>query len=162
MGYPTAQDLIESYKLNYSIILKQTEGLDHADSILQPPNRGNCMNWVIGHIIAWRNAALKLLGGEPVWDEMVEALYTTGSEPITLPEQARPFEVLLEELETVQERILTALENIDEETLGQPATMEWGTMSVGKHIAGLLWHETYHIGQLEYLRQLAGRIEPIL
>ncbi len=28
--------------------------------------------------------------------------------------------------------------------------------SVGAWLHFLLWHETYHVGQMEYLRQLAG------
>jgi hypothetical protein len=32
----------------------------------------------------------------------------------------------------------------------------------GAALAGLLWHETYHLGQLELLRQLAGTDDALI
>jgi uncharacterized damage-inducible protein DinB len=162
MGYPSCSDLRGSYEVTFQIIQKQTEGLDHADSVLQPPNRGNCMNWVLGHIIVGRNTALRLLSEEPVWDRAVDMLYKSGSEPITLPDQARPFEAMLEDLGTAQSRLVEALGKLQDADLETIATTDRGTKPIGEHLHGLHWHETYHTGQFEYLRQLAGRIEPIL
>jgi hypothetical protein len=34
--------------------------------------------------------------------------------------------------------------------------------TVGDRIAGLHWHETYHTGQLDILRQLAGKDDGVL
>jgi hypothetical protein len=35
-------------------------------------------------------------------------------------------------------------------------------VSLEKAVAGLHWHETYHVGQLELLRQLAGTDDAII
>jgi hypothetical protein len=43
----TAKDLIGASERNLGIIKAQTEGLSHADSLLQLPFRGNCLNWVL-------------------------------------------------------------------------------------------------------------------
>ena len=162
MKYPSPDQLISSYQTTYRIILMQTEGLDHEDSVLQPPNRGNCMNWVLGHILVGRNTALKLLASEPVWDDSVDHLYKTGADPITLAEQARPFDVLIAELTESQQRIEAALTQTSIQTLSQDGITDRGIKLVGEHLAGLHWHETYHTGQFELLRQLAGRTESIL
>lgn len=58
----TVTDLIESLERNLYIIKVQTQGLTHADSLLQLPFRGNCLNWVVGHIAANRNTMLYFLG----------------------------------------------------------------------------------------------------
>ncbi len=40
----TTADLIEGLRRNLGIIQAQTKGLSHADSLLQLPFRGNCLN----------------------------------------------------------------------------------------------------------------------
>lgn len=64
----TAQQLAEAYARNATIIQRQAEGLAHADSVLQLPFRGNCFNWVLGHILESRNTILGLLGAEPAFN----------------------------------------------------------------------------------------------
>lgn len=62
----TATDLIGALERNLNIVKSQTQGLSHADSLLQLPFRGNCMNWVLGHIATTRNAMLQFLGEEAI------------------------------------------------------------------------------------------------
>ena len=50
----TAENLIAMYARNVLFIKQLTEGLTHIDSLAQPPVPGNCMNWVMGHIVAYR------------------------------------------------------------------------------------------------------------
>ena len=147
----------------------QTEGLTHADSLLQLPFRANCLNWVLGHIIVGRNRVLKLLGEAPVWEESEAARYDTGSEPITSDEQALPFEKLLRDLDESQQQITDALGRLPPESLaevvdagqGEPR-LGRGEAPLGNTLAGLHWHETYHTGQLELLRQLAGKNDALI
>jgi hypothetical protein len=39
---------------------------------------------------------------------------------------------------------------------------EDGQSLLGDEIEGLAWHETYHLGQLELLRQLAGKNDQVI
>ncbi len=162
MGYPTADTLIHSFSTTYRIITMQTERLTHADSLLQLPFRGNCLNWVLGHIIVGRNRVLKLLGEAPVWEESEAARYDTGSEPITSDEQALPFEKLLRDLDESQQQITDALGRLPPESLAEAVDTGRGEAPLGKTVAGLHWHETYHTGQLELLRQLAGKNDAVI
>ncbi len=41
MKYPDAETLVQSFAVTSKIIHLQTGGLSHADSLLQPPFRGN-------------------------------------------------------------------------------------------------------------------------
>ena len=46
--------------------------------------------------------------------------------------------------------------------LAEVVETRFGERPVGQHVAGLHWHETYHTGQLELLRQLAGKNDAII
>jgi hypothetical protein len=155
MDYPNAQSLGQSYGSTHWLINKLVDGLTHADSLIQPPFEANCLNWVVGHILAGRNEALSFLGAEPIWGEAELARYKTGSPPIVEAEQALPLERLMDDFEESQKRILAALEEVSPEALAAVVDTRFGERPAGQHIAGLHWHETYHTGQLEILRALS-------
>jgi hypothetical protein len=154
MDYPNADGLAQSFVTNHWLIHRLVDGLSQADSIVQPPYDGNCLNWILGHTIVSRNEVLDLLGVEMVWNEEVIKLYNTGSEPIKEDGQGLTFEELVDALDIAQERIAGSLEEISAEELNRIVETRRGTKPIGKHVAGLNWHETYHIGQLELLRAM--------
>jgi hypothetical protein len=162
MSHPDSDTLIQSFAITQRIIKLQTDGLSHEDSVLQPPFRANCLNWVLGHIIVGRNTALKLLGQPPVWAETESSRYKTGSEPITSTAQALPLEQLLHDLDRTQERIAASLDRISPEDLGSSVQFRGRERTLGQALDGLHWHETYHTGQLELLRQLAGKDDALI
>jgi uncharacterized damage-inducible protein DinB len=153
--------LIQLYQRTQWIIAKQTEGLTHADSLLQLPFRGNCLNWVLGHILVYRDKVLELLGETPILSDSQPQLYRRGSEALTDGEAAVPLEKLLEALKQSGERLVAALGNVTAGRLEAIADEE-NQRSVGERIEFMQWHETYHVGQLEILRQLAGKNDAII
>jgi len=134
----------------------QAAGLSHADSLLQPFPRGNCLNWVIGHIAVHREKMLAALGEETVLPSGTLDRYESESAPI-LEDGAGVWrlEALFTLLASQQERLSSILETVTTEHLAQPSA-QTGSPSVGDTIANLSWHETYHCGATELLRQLAG------
>jgi hypothetical protein len=155
--------LAEAFARNTTLIQRQTEGLSHADSLLQPPGRGNCLNWVLGHVAQHRDAALELLGAPPVMGEAGER-YRRESEPVTGdgPGILR-LEALLEILDRSQEALQTALAAATEAQLSEEVRTPRGMTTRGARlITYYYFHETYHIGQTELLRQLAGRDDKII
>lgn len=155
MTFPDAHSLGQSYGSTHWLIGKLVDGLSNEDSLVQPPFEANCLNWVLGHILAGRNEALTYLGAEPIWGEAELDRYKTGSPPIVEAAQALPLERLLHDFEESQQRILAALESVTSEELATVVETRFGDRPVGQHVAGLHWHETYHTGQLELLRALA-------
>ena len=155
MNYPDAESLTQSYATNHWLINVLIDGLDNEDSLVQPPYEGNCLNWVLGHIISGRHTALKLLSGHLFWSQAEIDLYKTGAPPITSPEQALPLDKLVNDLELSQERIAAALEAMTESGLLEDGETERGVKPIAQHLEGLHWHETYHVGQLELLAELA-------
>jgi hypothetical protein len=154
----TAGLIARFFGLNHRVIHLQIDGLTHQDSLLQPPFRGNCLNWVLGHIVASRNTALTLLGQEPVWVEQDTAPYVTDSDPVTGIENAHPFEDIVAALDESQVRLQATLSRASPETMAAAH----GDSTVGEQLAGLYWHEAYHTGQTEYLRQLAGKDDKVV
>jgi uncharacterized damage-inducible protein DinB len=158
----TPTDLARAFAINLDAAKQQVEGLSHADSLLQLPFRGNCLNWVLGHIVASRDGILKLLGETPIWSEEEAAAYGRGTEPITCDGDVHSLEKLLNDLVRSQQALIAALQRIPQEKLEKPIETFRGEKALGNHVAFLLWHEGYHVGQLELLRQLAGKDDAVI
>jgi uncharacterized damage-inducible protein DinB len=154
------RQLGREFKLNVGVIRSQVAGLSHEDSLLQLPFRGNCLNWVLGHIVHSRQAILHLLAVEPLWDQAQYARYGRESEPIAVDEDVLPLSQILADLAASQEKILARLAEMDAADFENVPSGDERT--VGEQVAFLSWHETYHTGQTEYLRQLAGTDDKII
>jgi len=157
------QELAGAFERNLEMIKMQTKGLSHEDSLLQPPFRGNCLNWVLGHIVETRDRILELLGELPIGGEGVRARYGYGSEPVCADgEGVLRLETLLEALERSQERINAALQRITAAELAKETEDHRGKTTVAERLFFLYFHETYHVGQTELLRQLAGTNDKVI
>lgn len=156
----TIAQLRDVARRTLNVTRRQTEGLTHEDTLVQLPFRGNCMNWVLGHIISTRGVMLTILDAEPMFTDAENAIYVTGSAPITDGTNALRFETLLEKLELANERLNAALDAVTPEHLLAVVDDEKGTTRLSQ-LHGLAWHEAYHSGQLEHLRQAAGKDDHI-
>jgi hypothetical protein len=148
----------ELFARTHDVIRLQTAGLTHADSLLQPPHHGNCLNWVVGHIIINRDNILRHFDASIDWPEDDIARYKREAPPITDAAKALPFGRLLASLDRAQTLLVVAFQHAMPETWGKPVSD--GTLA--DWIAFIHWHETYHVGQLELLRQLAGKEDKII
>jgi uncharacterized damage-inducible protein DinB len=119
---------------------------------LQALGEANPINWVLGHIVAWRHSALELLGAEPVWDAATRQRYSGEGGAEWSAQHAVPLADLRAALDTTQERLLQALSAVTVEVLAQPR----GRGTVGDSLAFLHFHEAYHAGQLGMARRLVG------
>jgi hypothetical protein len=160
-----AHTLLGMAKSNYGVLQIQTKDLTHEDSLLQLPFRGNCLNWVMGHITQSRNKMLRLLDVAPIWTPEQVAHYDTNSAPVTCDAEAMRFEQILADLEIAHQRLLEKLQRISTDELTAPANSAskgFAPTSTGEFLHSLLWHETYHVGQTEILRQLAGKNDKVI
>jgi len=159
----TPEQLAEWFDQNLRIIKMQTQGLTHADCLLQPPVRGNCMNWVLGHIARYRNDVLLALGEELALDPAAAARYQNGSAPVTGEgEGVLPLQTLLAALEQAQAGIAVGLKRATPESLARKVQDGGQTFPLAQYLFGLYFHETYHVGQPELLRQLAGMDDQVI
>ena len=153
--------ILNLFKTNHYILTKQVEGLTHADSLLQLPFRGNCFNWVLGHIIVSREDVLSWVGVDRSYTEEETARYQYDSDPITSADDPNALHLdrLLADLERTQQQLVDALEEISE---AQLAEKDDRGQTLTYRILFMAWHEGYHAGQTEYLRQLAGKDDKII
>lgn len=52
------------FKFNGFVVNKNLEGISHEESLKSSDRGGNCINWVIGHIVVTRDVLLETLGLE--------------------------------------------------------------------------------------------------
>lgn len=159
----TNDELLEAFERNLRILHMQTKGLSHADSLLQLPFRGNCMNWVIGHILVNRENILKTLGEKPLLYEAERAFYTQDSEPIFSDcEGSLQLSEMLSMLDESQSRIIIGLERLKDQQNIEGIQGDEDQPTLSKQIFFSYFHETYHVGQTEMLRQLAGKDDKVI
>lgn len=162
-----AQEWLETFKLNHWIIEKQVEGLSHDQTLLKLPFRANCMNWVLGHLAEHRDWMLRAVDQTTLMPAQDALRYRRGSEPISDPGEAVALAPLLDYLRRARECLLVSIEAASTDFLIQ--TPDTGLLMESQRertrlqrLQGLLWHETYHVGQLEILRQVAGTDDRVL
>ena len=156
------ETLIRYARLNTRVVRMQAEGLTHEESLLQPPFRGNCFNWIVGHIVASRDLMLTSLGATAMLTDAEAEVYHRESEPLTDAANALPLERLLTELNASAERLVQAFSNATADDLARLVEAANGETPLLKQLIFRQWHETYHVGQLELLRQLAGKNDKIV
>lgn len=159
----TNKQLIDGFSLNIRLIKLQTDGLNHADSLVQTPYKINCMNWVLGHIAVNRDSVMRLIGAAPLLSEETTKRYKTESDAIIEDgSDVLQLDKLLEVLSTGQSRIEAALDTLSEaELLGEIQVGE-RMMQLGTRLYGFYFHDTYHTGQTDLLRQVAGANDKVV
>jgi uncharacterized damage-inducible protein DinB len=152
--------LIAQLGFTRDVVTANTAGLTQDDTTLQPSPGGNCLNWVLGHMVAARNDLLELLGKKPLWSSSEREPYRRGGPALTEPGKALALERLLTDLGKTQELLSEALRGIPAERLSEKAPLRLGgdeAETVGSLIAGFVFHDAYHAGQTGLLRRLVGK-----
>ena len=122
----------------------------------------NCLNWVLGHIAGSRDQVLGMLGEVPLLGEAA-ARYRRESDPVTGDGPGvLPLERLLAVLGEGQGRIAAALAARPDEALGEEEQVGERTLTLLERLHFAYFHETYHVGQTELLRALAGKTDEVI
>ncbi|MGH7657663.1 MAG: DinB family protein [Gemmatimonadales bacterium] len=142
------------------VVRINVNGVTHEESLIRPAPAGNCLNWVVGHLLAVYGNALALLGQERVLEEEVLKRYDRGSPPIENPADALEFSELMKAWDETSRRIDSGLAALTPETLDQPAADSPSgnpDETVRTLVSTIMFHQAYHAGQLGVLRRIAGR-----
>ncbi|MCA0456746.1 MAG: DinB family protein [Chloroflexi bacterium] len=160
-----AESLTMILERNYGVVMRQIDGITHEESLIQPPFRGNCMNWVLGHLVMSRERILIMIGAPRQWTQEQCDRYERGSEPIVAAQDALPFEKIVADYSAAQGQIHAWLKSCTPADLNVeavPHRIPADTAPKWDWLEFLLWHEAYHIGNLELLRQLAGKNDKVI
>jgi len=159
----TTKDFMQIICLENDMIHAQTADLSHADTLIQPVSGGNCMNWVLGHLLETRLTLLEALGGEPPLDPAKVMRYRRDSEPVRCDGPGvLSLESLLNDHDLVHTAVMAQLLMMDEADFDTENQVGERQVTRGWRVFFLQFHSNYHIGQLEQLRQLAGRTEKVV
>jgi uncharacterized damage-inducible protein DinB len=153
------QPLIVQVTFHQFALHRNIDGISQEQSMGSPDAGGNCLNWVLGHILTARNAWLGLVGEEPVWKDPASSLYQRGSAPLTDAAAAVPFTELVAAFDAAQQPLLAGLARLTPERLAEPAPFsprKDPNETIASLVASLAFHEAYHIGQTGILRRVIG------
>lgn len=159
-GSGLAGTLSVQFQFSGGAFHRNVKDISHAESLERPVKDGSCVNWIVGHLLSSRNAALALLGLPPVRPAEELAGYARGSGPLTDPSRAIDLEELLSDFAKAQDRIVQALGRTRPEQLAAPLPEDMNPFqldNVGEMLAGLVFHESYHVGQVGLLRRALGK-----
>jgi hypothetical protein len=143
------------FKLNTRLMHAALDGVA-ADQLRQRPTPlTNPMLWIFGHIVQTRAAMLGILGES--FDTGWSDLFARGA---ALGETARyPLRGDIDEVHRrIVDRLKTKFAALTDADLAAPARGRQlpGAKTVGDQLAFLAFHESYHIGQLAYVRKALG------
>ena len=147
---------------NHAILHQQLNGITQAESLLQPPFQGNCLNWVVGHILGVYGECLEVMGVPGTQSESEVKTYGYGSEPLTDCTKGLDLADMLHRLDAGLERINQQLASMTAADLEREVTIWLGPVSLLEALSVMQWHASYHTGQLELLRQLAGKNDKVI
>lgn len=151
---PSPESLAGQYAFTTMLASRHLDGITQTQSVFQPSGGANCLNFVAGHILQHRGLALRLLGAAPEWQPRLDR-YATGSAPITTDGDGETIDSLRALLESSRDALAAALAAAGEAGLARIVEDRGQTQAIGDHVAGLHWHETFHLGQLDVLRALS-------
>jgi uncharacterized damage-inducible protein DinB len=149
---PTA---IRTFRMNANLLEKSFSDLSRAEWLRRPADNSNPVLWIVGHIIWSRSRALAMLGEE--WTRPWLPLFARGA---TLGDEAQypTPEELMTAWHDIAAHLTAALDAATGETLAAPVGEKSPSYdgTVGGMVAFLAFHETYHVGQVGYLRAWLG------
>lgn len=149
-------------QLGYSqyLLTRSLDGLDQADSLRSPEAGGNCINWVLGHLLSTRDAFLKRLGQEAVLGAEAGERYRQGASAIAADEAVTDIESLRSVLDASHQAMVAGLDAMDPARLADPepnSPLNNPDETLGSLLAALVFHEIYHTGQIGILRRVIGK-----
>jgi uncharacterized damage-inducible protein DinB len=147
-------------RIVHQVLRLNAEGLTHEESLIQPSPAGNCLNFVVGHVLWVYNNVLAMLQQEPVMAPGSLDRYARGAPPITDAAEAIPLATLLEHWDTAAARIDAGLAELTPEFLDQRAATSPSNDPDETNrslLSTVFFHQAYHSGQAGLLRRIAGK-----
>lgn len=120
--------------------------LSHEESLIYPEKGGNSINWILGHIIVTRDFLLELTGNKAVCDPKISAGYNKNAGKIN-SDNAEDLFALVDKYKESQDILLNTFNEKDFRS----------DTEINENIAGLCFHEAYHLGQIGILRRIIGK-----
>jgi DinB superfamily len=143
------------FKFNTDIVNKAIDGVDPEHWFKNPGDDSNHLMWIMGHLVIHRGQTLKVLGVD--WNTEWSPLFARGAD--RLDDTKYPStEEMLAAWQQVSAELATALQQSPADVLEKDAPK--GPPSFNGKVSGTVafyaFHDTYHTGQISYLRKWLG------
>lgn len=135
------------------------DGIKQEESLIRPGREGNCLNWLMGHLLYGYDNILPALGQETVSKEGSFNRYGRGTAGIEAA-QALNMADLMAAWDEAEKRIEAGLEGITAERLDEPAPFSPSNNpkeTMRSLLTTVFFHQSYHVGQAGLLRRIAGK-----
>lgn len=143
------------FQANGSVFEKATRGIPDDKWLIQPGGDSNHLLFIAGHIVVHRAFVPQYLGVE--WSAPWAGLFSRGAKRVA-PEQYPSVAEIQKAWNEVSEKLMPVLPNAAAGVLAQPVPKQRPSLdgTLGGAIGLLCFHETYHVGQMGYVRKWLG------
>ena len=135
---------------------RSLEGFSETEIHIRINDISNSMLWIFGHIVQTRYLLARQIGLDMSWSD--GAPFDRGADILPVDQYPDLVEIMLA-WDNISEAINKRLPELTDDDLaaelGFPLPVEEKTILTG--ISFLVWHESYHVGQLAYIRRLLGQ-----
>jgi hypothetical protein len=140
---------------NDALVERAFQGVAAGDEWKRPTPQSNPMLWIFGHMVNTRAGLLRLVGGDADlgWGDV----FNRGAE-LADASGYPAHERIVDVSRDVNAKLYPALATLTDADLARPATRPFtpAVKTLGDQIAFLTMHDTYHVGQLAYVRKSLG------
>ncbi len=152
--------LRHSIRTTEQVLRMNLEGITQEQSLINPEPSGNCLNWIVGHMLCVYNDVLPLVGQQPVMSKESLQRYGRGTPPLRDAKEALPLAEMVSACDEAVKRFETGLGSLTPEQLDRPAPFS-PTRNPNETVRSLLtivaFHQAYHVGQTGVLRRIVGK-----
>jgi len=143
------------FHTNDQLFHRALDGIKREDLLRRPHDGSNPLIWIAGHATTSRSSLTKMIG-ESVnnpWSELFKRGATVDAN-ISYPE----IQEIISLWDEVTEKLMRRLQSLMDDELAQapPFPVPTSDKTLRGAIVFLNYHETYHIGQMAYLRKWLG------
>ena len=138
-------------------------GVSEEDALRSPGDAGtgNCLNWLVGHILVARDGLGSMLGRDTFLTKEEGQRYGRGSVALVAGGEATPMRRLVTGIKETGAGLDEAFAGLDAEVLAQPIPAERFPFpptrpDLASMIQFLHFHESYHAGQIALVRRSLG------
>ena len=149
------KNIVGMFRANTDIVNKAIAEVNPDHWFRKPGDDSNHLTWVLGHLIVHRGHTLKMLGVD--WDNAWADLFARGSERVA-DAQYPTVEEMRNAWQDVSDKLSGALKTPQEDLMTKEAPK--GPPSFDGKLSGTVaffaFHDTYHVGQVSFLRKWLG------
>jgi len=147
--------LARTFGRNTQLLQHMIRELTDGD-MLASTGASNTIGWILGHILLTRGELLHRLQQEC----HISAEEQTFKQGVPKNMKATlPLELALREFVSRGEQIIRTIHALSDDALVQPLDLEppGGKGNLGTLAAGIAWHETFHLGQIDLIKVATGK-----